>query len=64
MSRHAALQTEKLAPLGQRSSGVAHEIRNPLNFVDTFADLSVDPLAEPQPANRQGQATVFLEVRP
>ncbi|MBL6079210.1 HAMP domain-containing protein [Belnapia sp. T18] len=40
------VQTEKLASLGQLTAGIAHEIRNPLNFVNNFAELSVDLLRE------------------
>ena len=36
------IQTEKLASLGQLTAGIAHEIRNPLNFVNNFAALSVE----------------------
>jgi GAF domain-containing protein len=36
------VQTQKLASLGQLTAGIAHEIKNPLNFVNTFAALSVE----------------------
>ena len=39
------VQSEKLASLGQLTAGIAHEIKNPLNFVNNFAGLSVE-LAE------------------
>ena len=34
------VQTEKLASLGQLTAGIAHEIKNPLNFVNKFSALS------------------------
>ena len=36
------IQTEKFASLGQLTAGIAHEIKNPLNFVNNFADLSAE----------------------
>jgi GAF domain-containing protein len=40
------VQTEKLASLGQLTAGIAHEIKNPLNFVNNFAMLSVELIDE------------------
>jgi signal transduction histidine kinase len=36
------VQTEKLASLGQLTAGIAHEIKNPLNFINNFSALSVE----------------------
>ena len=53
------VQTEKLASLGQLTAGIAHEIKNPLNFVNNFSALSaelVDELDEtliPAPLDRK-----------
>jgi signal transduction histidine kinase len=40
------VQAEKLALLGQLVAGIAHEIKNPLNFVNNFSELSVELLDE------------------
>ena len=40
------VQTEKLASLGQLTAGIAHEIKNPLNFVTNFASLSTELVDE------------------
>jgi signal transduction histidine kinase len=40
------VQQEKLASLGELTAGIAHEIQNPLNFVNNFSEVSVDLLQE------------------
>ncbi|MGH2564878.1 MAG: two-component sensor histidine kinase, partial [Ginsengibacter sp.] len=40
------IQKEKMASLGEVASGIAHEIQNPLNFVNNFADVSSELLQE------------------
>jgi signal transduction histidine kinase len=40
------VQSEKLASLGQLTAGIAHEIKNPLNFVNNFSSLSADLIDE------------------
>ncbi|MEZ0483146.1 ATP-binding protein [Fibrella aquatica] len=40
------VQREKLASLGELTAGIAHEIQNPLNFVNNFSEVSVDLVNE------------------
>ena len=42
------VQTQKLASLGQLTAGIAHEIKNPLNFVNNFSGISVELITELQ----------------
>jgi GAF domain-containing protein len=42
------VQTQKLALLGQLTAGIAHEIKNPLNFVNNFSDISAELIDELQ----------------
>ena len=40
------VQTQKLASLGQLTAGIAHEIKNPLNFVNNFSGVSAEMIDE------------------
>ena len=46
IAQASLLHAQKMAALGQLTAGIAHEIKNPLNFVNNFADLSVELLDE------------------
>lgn len=57
------VQSEKLASLGQLTAGIAHEIKNPLNFVNNFADLSGELLAELEEALARAGAALDEATR-
>ncbi|QHO75198.1 histidine kinase [Bradyrhizobium sp. CCBAU 051011] len=60
-AQNRLVQTEKLASLGQLTAGIAHEIKNPLNFVNNFAALSAELTEELHDA--LGQAEVGEKIR-
>ncbi|MBY0319373.1 MAG: HAMP domain-containing protein [Reyranella sp.] len=57
------IQSEKLASLGQLTAGIAHEIKNPLNFVNNFASLSNELLAELKEVAEPAIATLDADKR-
>jgi len=57
------VHAQKMAALGQLTAGIAHEIKNPLNFVNNFAGLSVELLDELKEAAAPGIATLDEDTR-
>ena len=50
------IQSEKMASLGELTSGIAHEIQNPLNFITNFSELNLEILEEIE-TNQNGHST-------
>ena len=56
------VQSEKMASLGELTAGIAHEIQNPLNFVNNFADINSELIGEMRAALNEGNQEELLSL--
>ena len=56
------IQSEKMASLGELTAGIAHEIQNPLNFVNNFADVSLELLDEMEVEIKKGSVDDAVDI--
>ena len=61
-SQAQLIQSEKMASLGELTAGIAHEIQNPLNFVNNFSDVNIELIEEMKKELAAGNRPLAEEI--